>query len=79
MSTTIVPPPVGKMTISHAPDPFKMDEIRRLLTERAVKKRELDSIDRAIETCAGIAGGDERPKHPRLSAKEFRAACGLSG
>lgn len=59
------------------PDDSTMRELRRLLAERAAKKRELDSIDKAIELCAGVAGEDERPPVPRLSAKDFRAACGI--
>lgn len=78
MPTLIAPPSGDNLDISHPPEPAKMDEIRRLLSERVAIKRELDSIDRAIETCAGVASDDQRPKRPRQSAKDFRAACGLS-
>ena len=51
-------------------------EVRRLLLERAAKKRELDELDKTIESLFGI-NGDSRPKKPRMSAREMRRSCGL--
>ena len=49
-------------------------EVRRLLAERDQKKRELDAIDRAISLAVGM-DGEDRPKKPSLSIKDFKALC----
>ena len=58
-------------------DPAKLKEMHRLLAERAAKKRELDTLDKAIERCAGLPGDEGRPKRATLSAQQFRAACNM--
>ena len=52
-----------------------LQEVRRLLAERAAKKRELDAIDQELERVAGVEDAD-RPKNRRLSGKDVRAMCG---
>lgn len=50
-------------------------EIRRLFEKRAVKKRELDSIDKDIERHLGF-DMETRPQKPRMSAQDFNRRCG---
>lgn len=51
-----------------------LQEVRRLLAERAAKKKELDALDRAIEEAVGVSS-EERPKRPPLSKSAFRSLC----
>jgi hypothetical protein len=51
-----------------------LQEVRRLLAERAQKKRELDAIDLAISVAVGMDIAD-RPQKATLSKTAFRALC----
>ena len=53
-----------------------LQEVRRLMAERSVKKAELDALDHALENLLGINDRD-RPKKPRLSRQQIRAACNV--
>jgi len=55
-------------------DSVAMQEVRRLLAERAAKKRELDAIDQALERAAGV-DDEDRPQNRRLTGKDVRAMC----
>lgn len=52
-------------------DAERMQEVRRLWSERAAKEKELASIDRAINIAVGLEEED-RPKRPRLSRADIR-------
>lgn len=58
--------------MQHQPtDIAALQEVRRLLAERAAKQREMESIDRAINIAVGLEEED-RPKRPRLSRADIR-------
>ena len=62
------------MTNQQAEDITAMvQEVRRLLLERAQKKRELDAIDHAIAAVVGVE--EDRPSRQRLSKKDLRNLC----
>ena len=51
-----------------------LQEVRRLLAERAAKQKELEVIDHAINIAVGLEE-ELRPTRQTLSKKDFRNAC----
>lgn len=62
------------MTSSQSTEVSTLSEVRRIVVERAEKKKELDALDRALESIVGLSGHD-RPQKPRLSSSDIRNAC----
>lgn len=56
-------------------DGADLAEMRRLRIEAAAKRRELEELENAMDRLCGVSQESDRPKKPRMSAKDFAARC----